>query len=234
MKSLMLALIIILVFFSCKKDEIMFFEGKDALSIYVGQYEADSTSYSFASRLPSVMRDTIFLKVRVQGAPTKTDRKFQLAADSGSTAVEGVDYMLPEIILPADSVRILYPVILLRSAQLKEKTMLLNVTVKASDIFEKGAIGQEIKKTFSIARYKIKFNDYLSKPSYWDDIEWAVGEFSVTKLQFMFTVYGEDTVFGDLSTGELLNMRLRLRAAQKTYEAENGPLLDENGKQVIF
>lgn len=223
-----------LLFFSCKKDEIMFFEGKDALSIYVDQYEPDSTSYSFASRLSSIIQDTIFLKVRIQGPARKSDRLFQLKADTGSTAIEGEDYILPEFNFPADSVMARYPVILLRNAKLKTKTMSLNVTVQASDMFEKGAVGKEINNTYSIQNYKIKFNDYLSKPSYWTNIERYVGEFSVVKLQFMFSVYSQDTEFGSLSTGELLNMRLRLRSAQKNYEAENGPLLDENGKQVIF
>ncbi|WP_286862733.1 MULTISPECIES: DUF4843 domain-containing protein [Sphingobacterium] len=235
MRRLIIVLIISLLFVNCKKDEIMFFEGKDALSIYVNQYEPDSTAYSFASGLDSRTRDTLLLKVRIQGRTSSANRLFRLYADSGSTAVEGQDYILPEVNLPADSVRTLYPVILLRSPKLKDRTLNLNVTVKASDTFEKGAVGIEIgKKSSSIARYKIKFNDYLSKPSYWDDIERYVGEFSVAKLRFMFMVYGQDTPFGDYSTGELLNMRLRLRAAQKAYEEVNGPLIDENGNQVLF
>ena len=234
MKKIILYTLFLILIASCKKDEIMFFEGKDAISIYIGQYEADSISYSFASRLPAVTRDTLFIKLRVQGPARATDRVVQLAPDSGTTAVSGIDYILPELVLPADSIQALYPVILLRNAQLQNRTQNLNVMVKASDKFEIGAVGEVINKSITIARYKIKFNDFISKPSYWSDIEWAIGEFSVTKLQFMFTVYGADTDFGNLSTGELLNMRLRLRTAQKEYEVVNGPLLDENGNQVIF
>ena len=219
---------------SCKKNEIMFFEGRDAMSLYVAQYEADSVFYSFASSLPSTLRDTVFVKIRTQGPARFTDRIIQLAPDSGTTAVLGEDYILPEFLFPAGSVVARYPVIVLRNSKLKEQTVFLNVMIKSSDVFEKGAIGQEINGSFSIARYKIKLNDYLAKPSYWDDMEWVVGEFSVTKLQFMFSIYGADAEFENFASGELLNMTLRLRAAQVEYEALNGPLIDENGNHVTF
>jgi hypothetical protein len=234
MKFTLSIIILILCCISCKKDDIQFFEGKDAMSIYIGQYEPDSTLYSFATRSAGLKQDTVFVKVRIQGPARKVERVIELEPFQGTSAAEGTDYLLPKFILPADSIEARYPVILLRSERLKSESVVLNVAVKASEHFEKGAIGQEIKKTFSIPYYKIIFNDFLTKPSYWDNIEWAVGTFSVVKLQFMFRVYGSNKDFENISTGELLNMRLRLRAAQAEYEAENGPLLDENGLHVTF
>jgi len=234
MKQTLYMIILILCCISCKKDDIQFFEGKDAMSLYIGQYEADSTLYSFATRSAGIKQDTVFVKVRIQGSSRKVERVIELEPFQGTSAVEGTDYLLPKFILPADSIEVRYPVILLRSERLKDERIVLNVAVKASEVFEKGAIGQEINKSYSIPYYKIIFNDFLSKPPYWDNIEWAVGTFSIAKFQFMFRIYGSDKDFENVTTGELLNMRLRLRAAQAEYEAENGPLLDENGLHVTF
>lgn len=236
MRNFVYVLLSLAMLMSCAKDEIMLFEGQDAMSIYVGQYEADSTVYSFAYSLPDLTKDTVFIKIRVQGAAKAVDRKVEMTAVAGSTAVEGQDYILPEFIFPADSVEALYPVVLLRSEALKSETKTLLVAIKANSDFESGALGQERGNSYSIASYKIRFNDYLVKPTYWNELElyYGIGAFSAVKLQFMLTVYGSNNDFGTLSTGEKLNMRLRLKAALTEYELENGPLMDENNQRITF
>lgn len=234
MKKIFILSIILLWLIGCTKDDIMFFEGKDAMSIYIGQYEADSTVYSFAYSLPDVTKDTVFVKIRVQGAASAVDRTVEMTVADGTTAVVGQDYILPEFTLPAGSVEALYPVVLLRHTSQKGETKTLLVAIKSNADFEVGALGQEIGNSYSIAYYKIRFNDFLSMPAYWSAIQSYVGAFSVVKLQFMFSVYGSDKDFGSLTTGERLNMRLRLRTALAEYEAVNGPLMDENDQRVTF
>lgn len=226
--------IVIFTFFGCRKDEIMSFTGRDAMSLYVNNYEADSLIYSFSYSLPSVSQDTVFLKLRLQGRPSEQDRTVSLMAKDSTDAQEGIDFILPEAVLPAGEVEILYPVVLLRSDNLKKETKSLYVTVKPNDFFELGALGQEVGGSYSIPRYVIRFNDFLSKPAYWDSMQSILGVFSVVKLQFMFSVYEGVTDFSTLSTAETLNLRLRLRSALADYEAANGPLLDENGIRVTF
>lgn len=234
-KSIYSILISLFLFVSCKKDEIPYFQGKDAMTIYVNQYEADSTSYSFAYSLPEVKRDTVYVKVRTQGLPSTIDRNVELFATEGTTAIEGDDFILPVFILPAGEVEALYPVILLRSEILKEEVKKLLVSVKANSYFAKGGLGQEIGGTYSIPQFTINFSDFLSKPAYWSSIERFVGEYSATKLQFMMTVYVGVTDFSTLSSGEKRNMTLRMRRALAEYEEINQkPLMDENNKPVTF
>lgn len=218
----------------CKQEEIMVFEGKDAMSIYVDQYEADSTSFSFAYYLQDVVKDTIWLKIRAQGGVRKEDRTVDMQTVEGTTATEGTDFLLPTFIFKAGKATDLYPVVLLRNESLKSQTKTLKIAVKENQYFEKGAPGEELAKTNSLRYYTIHFNDFLSKPTYWSSLERYVGVFSAVKFQFMFSVYGSDFDFASLSTAERLNMRLRLRTELAAYEAKNGPLYDENEIRVTF
>ncbi|TDQ79212.1 DUF4843 domain-containing protein [Sphingobacterium yanglingense] len=218
----------------CKQDEIMFFQSNDAMSIYKGQYEADSTSFSFAYYLPAVTKDTIWVTIRVQGKRSAEDRIVEMKAVEGTTALLGTDFVLPEFVFKAGSDTARYPVVLLRNESLKSTTKTIKLSVKPNSYFERGALGQEIGKTYSIETYTIHFNDYLSKPGYWSALENYVGAFSVAKFQFMLSVYGAEFDFAALSTAERLNLRLRLRTALVDYEAKNGPLYDENNQRVTF
>ena len=226
---------LLVVLTSCTKDEIMFYEGPDAISIYRGQYAADSVNYFFAFELPTVEKDTVWVTMRVQGPTRDYDRQIQLTSTDGTTATEGVEYELPLVTWPADSVTLQYPVVLIRSEGLKEEVKTIVVVPVANDHFVQGALGQEIGNSFSIPTFKIHFSDFLSKPAYWDtsSSNYGWGAYSAVKFQFMISVYGV-TDFSTLSSSELLNTRLRFRKKLAEYVAENGPLIDENGDEVSF
>ncbi|GGH06652.1 hypothetical protein GCM10011418_03470 [Sphingobacterium alkalisoli] len=217
------------------------------MALYVNEFEADSTIYSFANKLPDIASDTVYVKIRLQGPAADYSRSIQLQATSGTTAIDGVEYELPVYEFPAGATEARYPVVLLRGAALKEATKYLYVAIKPNDHFQKAAIGQEIGKTYSIESYKIRFNDFLSEPSWWSTLESYLGEFSVVKLQFVYSVYGNDYDFEGLYypvdyygtiywtyDDEVNNMPLRLRTALRKYEEDNGPLLDENGNRLTF
>ncbi|WP_293931837.1 DUF4843 domain-containing protein [Sphingobacterium sp. UBA6645] len=222
---------------ACQKDDIIYYEGPDAVSIYidVAAYEVDSTSYSFGLELPEVVQDTVWVKVRVQGTAKSYDRTIELKAITGTTATEGEDFELPKFILKANEVEARYPVILYRTERLQENTEKVIVAIKANADFEEAALGEEIGETESVAFYTIYFNDFLSEPAYWSTMyfDYYIGDFSVVKFQFMVSVYGI-TDFSVWSDGEILNAALNLRNALAEYEAENGILYDEDGNRVTF
>lgn len=241
MKYLLL-LIGILLFASCKKDEIPFYSGDAGLSFYLNANESDSLSYSFAYSVVEKQKDTVFLKVRILGAAADHPRKITLAAADGTTARKGVDFDLPEFVIPAGAITALYPVIVYNTPEMKTKTFRLVAEIVGSQDFKPGAIGEETGSvnenfpgTISLNKLKIDISNQLVKPHYWAYVEGAFGTFSVTKFKFMVKVTGM-TDFSEEAIGDdgYYNLPLKLSNALAAYELINGPLIDEFGQRVTF
>ena len=235
-------LIGILLFASCKKDEIPFYSGDAGLSFYLNSNESDSLSYSFAFSSVEKQKDTVFLKVRILGAPANYPRKMMLVAADGTTARKGIDYDLPEFVIPAGGITALYPVIVYNTPEMKTKTFRLIVTIAENQDFKSGVIGEETGSvnenypgTISLSKMKINISNQLTKPSYWSDMEWAFGSFSVTKFKFMIGVTGlTDFSYDAIGDEGASNLPLKLANALDAYELINGPLIDEFGQRVTF
>lgn len=221
---------------ACKKQEVATYSGEDGITFYRGQYESDSLSYSFAFSLTPKQRDTLFLNMRVQGAATDFARTVSVKAATGSTASEGVDYLLPEVKLPAGSISIRYPVVLLNSPGMLTNVYRLVVEVAPNKDFATGAYGSEITgETVAVKSMKIDVTNTIVRPSYWDYIEGYFGAFSVRKFKFMievtgFTNFSQEAIGIDGS----YNLPVKLRNALAEYEAINGPMIDENKNEVTF
>ncbi|MFT4093527.1 MAG: DUF4843 domain-containing protein [Niabella sp.] len=235
MKYISVIIIFLLLFSSCKKDEIKSYDGSEGISFYIGQYDADSLSYSFAFSFTPKTRDTVFIKMRVTGAAKDYDRTISVKAAAGSTAREGVDYILPEVALPADSLTINYPVIVLNSAEMTTQTFRLITEVVPNEDFEQGAIGQEVGLTYNVKNIKLDITNRIVEPSYWSSVASVFGTFSQTKFQFMVEVTGlTDFSFDAIGIDGYYNLPVKLRNALAAYEAVNGPLIDEFGNRVTF
>lgn len=228
-------ILVLLALMSCQKDEIMYYEGPDALNIYLDQYEADSTRYSFALEDDDLLLDTVWIKVRVLGPAKDFDRTIELEATNGTTAIVGKDFDLPQFTLKAGEIDIKYPVLLHRTEKLKDDDEKLIVRIKSNSDFTNGAPGTDFSKKLSIEQYTIYFNDFLSEPGYWtaNYLYYYLGDFSVAKFRFMISVYGI-TDFSAWSSGEIMNSALNLRNALEEYELENGPIYDEYGDRLTF
>ncbi|MFD2556738.1 DUF4843 domain-containing protein [Sphingobacterium tabacisoli] len=240
MKYILVTISVLAILFSCQKDTLSTYQGKEAIALYVGEYEADSTVFSFVFSESLTGRDTFFLKLRLQGAPKSVDRKVQLEALNQSTAIENTDFVLPEVVLKADSSFLLYPVILLNTERIERQQLTLLVAVKENEFFSRAALGLsfgQVNNTMdkSLGTYKIHINNFYTEPHYWVDFQYYgdVGEYSRVKFQFMQKVY-EIKDLSKLSRGDLYNMGLRLRKALADYEAEHGFLIDENNNRVEF
>lgn len=221
---------------ACKKQEVATYSGDDGISFYRGQYESDSLSYSFAiSRTPK-QKDTLFLKMRVQGAATDYARTVSVKAAQGTNARDGVDYLLPDAKLPPGAITIMYPVILLNSPGMLTNVYRLVVEVAPNKDFRAGALGSEITgQTVAVKSIKIDISNTLLRPTYWNSVEGSFGTFSVVKFKFMIKVTGL-TDFSQEAIGVdgVYNLPIKLQNALVEYEAVNGPMIDENGNQVTF
>jgi len=235
-------LIGIVLFASCKKDEIPFYSGEDGISFYLSSNESDSLSYSFAYSLVEKQKDTVFLKVRILGAAADHPRKITVIPGNGTTARKGIDFDLPEFVVPAGGITALYPVVIYNTPEMKTKTFRLVAEIAENQDFKPGATGEETGSvnenypgTISLNKLKIDISSQLLKPGYWSTVQGAFGTFSITKFKFMISVTGL-TDFSDpaIGTDGYYNLPVKLRNALAAYELNNGPLIDEFGQRVTF
>lgn len=240
MKNLFIICLLFLTLFSCKKDPQSIFSGQDGIAFYYRSgSEQDSVSYSFKANAKPTTRDTVFLKMRLVGKLAKHDRAIAVVAGPGTTAVEGTHFILPEMVMPADSMEVMYPVVLLNAVDLSNKTVRLVLAVADSKDLIKGTVGQADYSTRNTDIFKINFSNNLIKPDYWNYIAGYVGPYSDVRYQFMIDVLGTSnfrptTKGGLLTYPEFLNFKAVLQTALGEYEKINGPLMDENDLRVTF
>ena len=231
-----IAVISLCVVFACKKQDTMYYEGGELISFYIGQYDADSTSYTFAFHPTPKAQDTVFVNMRIQGATQDRPRTIKVKAGEGTTALLGTDFLLPEIQIPANAITVKYPVVIYNTEKLKDKSLRIVLHVDASADFQPGGEGQEIGGTKALNSYKVWFSNKADRPAYWSRIQRNFGSFSVVRYQFMIKVMG----FSDFSPetiGDygLFTYPLVLRQALAKEVAEKGePIIDENGIKLSF
>lgn len=221
---------------ACKKQDTIYYQGAEAISFYLNQYEVDSLDYTFAYDAVPKDKDTILLKMRIQGATKDFDRVIQLKVGEGSTAVANQDYILPSVVVPAKAVVVDYPVILLNSSKLLTSRVHLVLEVGESEDFKPGVLGREVGGTTAINKYKISFNNIPEEPGYWASIAYYFGSHSIVKHRFMIKTLGiSDFSYESIGAYGLYNYPVALRNALSKYEDENGgPLIDEKGFPVTF
>lgn len=239
MKNIFIILIVFLTFTACKKIEIEKFSGKPSIAIYSIGAEIDSTNFTFGGLPTAKTQDTVFIKMRIVGRTSNQPREISVEAGPKTTAIEGVNYRFPKIMLPANAITINYPVVLINSPDLLTKTVKLVVRVKANENFERGATGQADFSTRNIAEFKINFNNQFIKPDYWNFIQFYFGDYSDVKYKFMIKTLGFSdfrpiSKGGTITYSDFLNYTVELANALDVYNANNAQLVDENGIDVTF
>ncbi len=223
------------VLMACKKQDTILFEGEERVSFFIGEYDVDSTSYTFAFDPVTKERDTLYLKMRIQGRTHDRPRTIRIQPGVGTTAVLGQDFLLPEVVLPADSVTVNYPLILINTPKMQTQALRIVAEVAASADFLPGGTGQAIGGTKAINSYKVWVSNKPERPVYWDDVESYFGSFSATRIRFMIsTLRISDFSRDALGAYELYTYPVILRNALAKYETANGPLIDEFGQRVTF
>lgn len=241
MKNIIIILFVLLLFGACKKAELMRFEALDGIAFYLNSgSELDSANYSFSGLSTTVKpKDTIWLKMRTTGRASNQDREISVVPTSVTTGVQGVNFILPKIVLPAHKFEIRYPIVLLNTPDLLTKTYKLVVAIAQSKDLVIGAPGQADFSTRNIVRYTINFNNQVIKPSYWNYLQGYFGTYSDVKYKFMISSLGitdfkPTTLGGPITYEQYLIYAGRVKNALDAYEAINGPLLDENKLRVVF
>ena len=218
--------ILYLLISACSKEERLMY--KEAPAIYFSRdfVMPDSINYTFAVKPDTVLRDTVYLNIRISGLATKTDRKFNLVIADSSTAVKGKHFDIGPTVIKAGEYAIKFPVYLFRTADMKDKVFAIYFRIAGSDDFAAG-FGNSLN-------YQIKVTDKLLKPADWSDFFY--GAYSLTKHQFMVSRLGTTAI--TMGTGaqfsQIMSILQKMRVDLVKYENANGPLIDENGNRVTF
>lgn len=235
----LLFFIVVSCFFSCKDQEVMIFEGENAVSFYEYYVITNPRTYSFGNTdNEDKVTDSVFVEMQITGKLADYARKIKLKTVAGTTARLGIDYDFPEeITLPAGAYKTKYPIYLYKTPQMMLDTMILIVEPAETVDFKVGAVGTIPGKSSMRAEDKLfkqltyYIHDMLEMPSGWSSPTFGV--FSSVKYRFMIkTIPEADETSWTVATG---STRLPiLRAALTAYELTNGPLMDESNNRVTF
>lgn len=195
--------------FSCKEDEIELFNGKSALFVGVKMDErtapeSDMDSVrNVAFGFTDLEETTVNFMVRLQGIPSKDDRKIKIKV--GGTAIKGSDYELNEhVVLPAGAHYVLIPCKIIRNPTLIDAQKTIALSLVADEQFE---VPDTVKA-------RINISDGI--PTEWQGNAMAVyifGSCTAAKYGFFYDMMGyydlSDVLYGDLNNiAKYLNKKI--------------------------
>lgn len=147
---------------ACEDNEDGFYD--NVYRIYFPE-ETDSLNFTFGDKMPEYQRHIIDLPVRLMGMKTTRELKFKVEIDTASTAEEGIHFaeLKPEYTFLKDSVNAYIPIELIRNdlSDGYEDVYKIVLNLIPSEDFQLGS-KQNLQAT-------IIFNNYLEKPSWWDN-----------------------------------------------------------------
>ncbi|PWS30401.1 DUF4843 domain-containing protein [Pedobacter paludis] len=189
-KNIIYILLLSMILFACKKNEMMPYQSKD--NVYLryldkdGNQDTTTLSYSFAYN-PSLAQDTIWVPIVVTGPRVSHARQFVLnIVDSSTTAVKGIHYeaLKASYTLPADSGKTKIPLIIKNTDDaLSNKSVTIGFrTVSGGDFSADLPVALRSKK--------IIFSNRLEKPAWWMYWESSLGEYGRIKHQLFLISSG--------------------------------------------
>ena len=191
---------------------------------------SDSLEFSFVTTSIETTEQQFTLSLYVMGAASDQTRTVRLEVlKNKTTAAEGLYDFPMQVTIPAGSLKTDFTLIVKRSEILKEQTARLYIQVVKSDAFDVGVHEQN--------HLLVKWNDILSRPNNWREIEEEFGEFSLEKYRFILSVNNiREIDFNTITWAQLNNYRIKVYTALEEYNAAHpgNPLKDENGNLIVF
>lgn len=200
-----------------------------------------SKSFSFLPLASTILKDTVKIKVKTMGFPKDYDRvvRGKMIA-KGSTAAEGTNFDFINGIVKAGQVEGLLYVLLYRTADIKNTTLQLNLSIAETADFKPGVVEDNY--------FTILWSDNIVKPDNWDGPLGLVnffGVYSTVKYRFIIDVLGvtdfrlQQSARDPLKPGEysgamMIDLKNRMKAALAAYNLVNPPKVDENNQPISF
>lgn len=234
----------------CEEKVVYKFDDDASLYFYRDRYTAnekgvlqyDSIDYSFFLA-GSAQQTEIWLQLNLTGNISDAPRSFtivQTNADEEGAAVAGVHYvafddsrMKEQLILPANTTRVMIPIILTRTESMDDHSFRLALAIAPNDHFVEG-----IKQgNYGQHSFVINVTAEALKPVSWDrNYDYCFGTWGKVKMGFLI----DEVRFLDFET-DMSNYDMRffwnLKAKETLarYEAEYGELYEEdNVTKVAF
>lgn len=251
MKKILTLAVLTTALTACKKDQYYLYNdiarlqfGPPVGQLYYSPADMADTlkPYTFYYEPAAVLQDTVFFDIYAIGGTSGQDRAYtleQVMLEGEENAVAGVHYkafddasLKNAYVIKAGEVHAFAPVIVLRDASLKNKSVKLQLQVKANDQFQPG----EIRKLWR----RVELADQLSQPAAWNSTATTYywGKYSQVKHSFMVEQTGEkwdqDFLTEINADYALLSFwRLKLRTLLTDYNNAHpgAPLTDESGKR---
>jgi hypothetical protein len=228
-----ISLILTLTLFSSCEKEGFYYQDVDRVRIegpYKWAVNTDSLEFSFITTPSGINQIEMEITVYVMGFAADKDRVVKIGINSSKTTATSSHFSCPlQVTVPAKSLSATFPVLLKRTSDLQQNTVRLYVELEESSDFKVGVAERD--------HLLIKWNDILSMPKNWSELEQFFGSFSLVKYRFMINNTGI-TEFSatTMSWAQLMNYKIILRNALDEYNAANpgNPLKDENGQFVTF
>ena len=195
--NILYAIVIAAGFASCEKDLEVYSDTTCRLNFYYANVESRSDfypnfaeeTYTFVYGSADLKEDTLWYEVETMGILKDQDRAITIVqiATGNNDAVPGQHYVAfndptlkSKYIIPAGKSRTKIPVVLLRDASLKEKSVTLRFSLQANEYFELGY------PEFSTRQ--VIFTDQLTEPAEWSYNPWP--EYGDYSLKSYFGAWG--------------------------------------------
>ena len=219
---------------SCSSDEDFFYRDEARIRLVgpeIWTAGSDSLTFSFVTTAAGTTEMAMDVEAQIMGSAADHDRTANIAVVSDKTTATADLYQLPTAVtIPAGQAKATFQVILKRADVLATKSVRLRIAVEPSADFQKG-VNEEDHLIFI-------WNDQISKPKNWAQLEEFFGEYSDTKYRFMLENAGGLTEFDTdaLTWAQLQSYKIMFQNALNDYNAAHpgNPLTDENGNLVSF
>ena len=210
-KILLLAVLAVVSFVACDRDEVNTFDSDDACIYFqtgvkkrfflnIDEYW-DTLRYTFSKENVDVMTHVETCRLRTLGKVRDYDRPVRVVVDAeNTTAVEGVHYRvdLNNVVVPAGAAEVEIPVTFLRDKSLRETEFRLMLKVEANENFmvpftrqKNTNIYYSAGDTIMADRFLFMVNEFYSIPFQWEMFGLdALGPWTITKQRVIDDLLG--------------------------------------------
>lgn len=217
---------------SCSTDNIDIYNGGNQVYFERVASQADSLTFSFAVYDEEITSSIVEIPIISTGNICNHDREIKFEIKKESSAIEGKDYTIEKVIIPAGKYKTTMKVTLFRQSELKEhEKIILFQMLPTSEL----NIDVDPKWT----DYKLKINDILTKPTRWIyECQPYFGTYSDVKYKFIIDTLGiwdfPDSGDNAIPESQMYYYQDKMKSALAEWEKENGPMYDEKGNKVTF
>lgn len=248
MKQTLLLALALFFFSSCKKSELLKYQGGNNIYLTYANgpksfaiYSSQQISVPYGKNLTATEYDVVF-DVLALGNTEDRKRPFQLVVNTkNTTAIEGIHFKLPPVdsfYIGASKVIQKITVKILRPALLRDTIAFLELNLVANNEFQTRLQASNTGTLqSSVTTVRIVMEDKLPKPKIWDGSVNVLGQWSREKLEKMVLslpanidyFYTEDFPY---TPGELTTLSKNMQKYLNTQKSLGKTVYEKDGSEM--